>query len=111
MICMEIELKLIECSDDWLGQIASDFKTFQLPAGTLEAKWNSLNDFGKKQLSLETLRHMCVIEPCMNGGECVKDATKPLGFSCRCLAQYIGPMCDHSSYVTITYFCILTLEM
>lgn len=80
--------------DNWPQQIAAAFAEFRRPNGPVEIQWRDLNKYIKKEISLDILTHMCAIEPCMNYGECVRDVNAWLGFTCKCIKQFVGMVCD-----------------
>ncbi|XP_077300380.1 cubilin homolog [Arctopsyche grandis] len=51
-------------------------------------------DSGYMGRMCEMLDNPCTIQPCKNGGTCIRDITEEQGFRCECTSQYTGPRCD-----------------
>jgi len=84
--------------DNWPQQIAAAFQRYRLPDGPAAVRWRELVRYVKKEVSLEVMSHMCKVSPCMNYGECVQDINTLLGFSCTCVKQFVGVVCDIGLY-------------
>ena len=41
-----------------------------------------------------SLSSPCSLNPCLNGGTCLIQASSPNGYSCSCLANYFGTNCQ-----------------
>jgi len=90
-----ILLLICYISASWRPQIASAFRNFKVPVGSYAEKWQALMVYGQGVAS-EIRERLCMVEPCMNKGTCVKKADKPLGFACTCPVNFRGPLCEYS---------------
>lgn len=85
---------------EWLTNAVSSIKQFKVEPTSL-SMMDQVNEYYLVYVPLDVRQSMCLTElnQCNNGGTCVADPARPVGFHCNCLAGYFSYTCDYSTYL------------